>query len=60
MLSFQTLTYVPFDRALIDVDMLTVAERGWIDGYHADTLSLLSSRLDGDTLDWLKQGCAPL
>jgi Xaa-Pro aminopeptidase len=60
MLHFETLTYVPFDRHLIDTNMLTDAERGWIDRYHADTLSCLAGRLDPGTLDWLKVACAPL
>ncbi|WP_108814699.1 aminopeptidase P family protein [Loktanella sp. Alg231-35] len=60
MLAFDTLTYVPFDRRLIDTDLLTQAERDWIDGYHADTLALLASRLDAKTRDWLTATCAPL
>ena len=60
MLAFETLTYVPFDRALIDIDLLTRAERGWIDQYHADTLTLLAPRLDAETRDWLTKACAPL
>lgn len=60
MLSFETLTYVPLDRRLIEVALLTDAERVWIDHYHADTLQLLSSRLDAQTHAWLTQACAPL
>ncbi|UWR00772.1 aminopeptidase P family protein [Rhodobacteraceae bacterium S2214] len=60
MLSFETLTYVPFDRRLIDTDALTGDERHWIDRYHADTLRLLADRIDGPALDWLKAACAPL
>jgi Xaa-Pro aminopeptidase len=60
MLAFETLTQVPFDRNLIDLALLSPAEQGWIDRYHADTLTLLSSRLDADTRMWLEQACAPL
>ncbi len=60
MLSFDTLTYVPFDRRLIDTDLLTQAERDWIDRYHADTLALLAPRLDTGTSNWLTAACAPL
>ncbi|MEL6684826.1 MAG: aminopeptidase P family protein [Pseudomonadota bacterium] len=60
MLSFDTLTYVPFDRRLIDIGLLTDAERDWIDRYHGDTLSLLAPRLDAQTRDWLTRACAPL
>jgi Xaa-Pro aminopeptidase len=34
MLGFETLTFAPIDRALIDTALLTPAERGWIDAYH--------------------------
>ena len=37
MLDFETLTYVPFDRRLIDVTLLSNDERAWIDRYHSDT-----------------------
>ncbi len=60
MLAFDTLTYVPFDRHLIDVTLLSSPERDWIDRYHADTLSLLASRVDADTHAWLTKACAPL
>ena len=60
MLSFETLTYVPFDRRLIAATLLSDAERDWIDQYHATTLSLLGPRLDGPTQDWLRAACAPL
>jgi Xaa-Pro aminopeptidase len=60
MLAFDTLTYVPFDRSLIDTSLLTADERGWIDRYHADTLSLLTARLDAETHGWLTRACAPL
>ncbi|MEO1640272.1 MAG: aminopeptidase P family protein [Pseudomonadota bacterium] len=60
MLCFDTLTYVPFDRRLIDVEMLTTAERDWINRYHADIVTLLAGRLDAETADWLHAACAPL
>lgn len=60
MYDFETLTHVPFDRRLINKDDLTPAERGWIDRYHADTLDLLTDRIDGSAKDWLIAACAPL
>jgi len=60
MLQFDTLTYVPLDRRLIETDLLSGAERDWIDAYHAATVTLLGSRLDGAARDWLMQACAPL
>lgn len=59
-LMFDTLTYVPLDRRLIDATLLTQAEQDWIDGYHRDVLSLLQDQVQGDTLAWLQAACAPL
>lgn len=60
MLTFETLTWVPFDRRLIDVGQLSAQERGWIDRYHADTLARIGPRLDDAAGDWLAAACAPL
>lgn len=60
MYCFETLTYVPFDRRLIQTSELTLAERDWIDRYHADTLELLSDRVEGEAKEWLTAACAPL
>ena len=38
MLGFETLTFAPIDRRLIDVDLLTPEERDWLDAYHAKVL----------------------
>jgi len=60
MLSLETLTWVPIDRRLIDIDALTEAERHWIDRYHADTVARIGPRLEGPARDWLEAACAPL
>ncbi len=60
MLAFDTLTYVPLDRSLIDTAMLSDTERDWIDRYHADTLALLTTRVDDSVRHWLTRACAPL
>lgn len=58
--AFETLTFVPFDRRLIDVAMLAPAERAWLDGYHAEVAAKLSGTISGAALDWLTAACAPL
>jgi Xaa-Pro aminopeptidase len=60
MLAFRTLTWVPLDRRLIRRDMLSEAERGWIDGYHAGVLERIGPRVEGAARDWLEGACAPL
>lgn len=60
MLDFETLTFVPLDRRLINVAFLSRGERAWIDSYHSDTLAKIGPRVDGSALDWLTAACAPL
>jgi Xaa-Pro aminopeptidase len=60
MLGFETLSHAPIDRALIETEILTPAERAWVDAYHARTLEIVGPQLSGEALDWLKAACAPL
>jgi Xaa-Pro aminopeptidase len=53
LLGFETLTFVPIDQTLIDTSMLTVAERVWIDSYHAHVAAVVGPQLDGDVKTWL-------
>jgi Xaa-Pro aminopeptidase len=59
-LGFETLTFVPIDRKLIDVGLLTADEIAWVDAYHAKVRALLAPRLDGEDLAWLERETAPL
>ncbi|RGP35693.1 aminopeptidase P family protein [Pseudotabrizicola alkalilacus] len=58
--SFETLTFVPLDRRLIVMAMLSADERIWLDGYHAEVLAKIGPRVSGTVLDWLTAACAPL
>jgi Xaa-Pro aminopeptidase len=57
---FETLTFAPIDRTLVDTDIMTRDELRWWDEYHAHVLQLIGSQLDGDALAWITQACAPL
>ncbi len=59
-LGFETLTFVPLDRKLIDASLLTTSEIAWVDAYHDQVRALLSPQLQGDDLAWLERECAPL
>jgi Xaa-Pro aminopeptidase len=59
-LGFETLSHAPIDRNLIDVGLLTQAERDWVDAYHAKTLAIVGPQVSGEDLAWLKAVCAPL
>jgi len=60
MHGFHTLTLAPFCNALIDTDMLTRAERDYVDAYHARVLKEIGPELDDDIAAWLEQACRPL
>ncbi|GAB4477036.1 MAG: aminopeptidase P family protein [Erythrobacter tepidarius] len=59
-LGFETLTFVPLDRKLIDKSLLTAEEIAWVDAYHARVRALLAPRLEGEDLAWLERQTAPL
>lgn len=60
MLGFETLTYVPIEKRLIDKSMLSDREVEWLNGYHAKVLALIGPQLEGDDREWLERQCAPL
>jgi Xaa-Pro aminopeptidase len=60
LLGFETLTFAPIDRALIETAMLSPEERRWVDDYHADVLRIVGPQLEGDAKAWLDRACAPL
>ncbi len=59
-LGFETLTFAPIDAALVDPEMLTRAEVQWWNTYHAQVWTIISPQLQGATLEWLRDACAPL
>ena len=59
-LGFETLTFVPLDRRLVDKSMLTEKEIGWWDRYHAQVRAILAPQLSGEDLVWLEEQCRPL
>lgn len=59
-LAFRTLTFVPIERRLIAVEMLSPAERDWLNAYHAEVLARLGPLVSPPAQDWLAAACAPL
>jgi Xaa-Pro aminopeptidase len=61
MLCFEALTLVPFDRRLIDREMLSPEELDWINSYHARVALEVGGRLEhADDQVWLAAATAPL
>ncbi|MBK6299107.1 MAG: aminopeptidase P family protein [Sphingomonadales bacterium] len=59
-LGFETLTYAPIERALVDTEIMTRDELRWWDDYHAKVLEIVGPQLDGEARYWLEAVCAPL
>lgn len=57
---FETLTFAPIARDLVDVALLTAEELDWLDAYHAKVRTVLAPQLSGGELAWLEAACAPL
>ena len=60
MLGFETLTLAPIDRNLVDRGLLTPAETGWLDAYHARGAAAIGPLVDGETAKWLAAVTRPL
>ena len=60
MLGFETLTFAPIERRLVVVEMLSAAELGWLNDYHAEVVAKIAPQLAGAERDWLIAACAPL
>ena len=63
-LRFETLTQVPFDRALIDPELLNPDALNWLNMYHAGVGQRLEPDLraakDAEALAWLAAATAPI
>jgi len=60
LLEFEILTYVPYERALIDTDLLSPDEIAWIDAYHGQVRTRLAPGLDGADRAFLDRMTRPL
>jgi Xaa-Pro aminopeptidase len=61
-LKFNTITFIPYERSLIDVSLLTSAQYNAINQYHAKVVEILEPLLKGDqvTLNALRSRTAKL
>ncbi len=57
---FETLTFAPIDRTLVDTSLMTRDELRWWDDYHAKVLAVVGPQLEGGAKAWLEAACAGL
>jgi Xaa-Pro aminopeptidase len=54
---FEPLTYIPFDKKLIDRDKLNSEQIAWLNNYYAIVIEKLSPMLTDEETVWLKNAC---
>jgi len=59
-LGFETVTCAPIDTKLVDVALLTQAEKDWLNDYNAWVLQMLSDSLGEHERKWLETRCAAI
>jgi Xaa-Pro aminopeptidase len=59
-LCFETLTWVPIDRRLIDAGLLAPGERSWINRYHAEVREKIGPRVSAEARVWLDAATRPI
>ena len=59
-LEFESITLAPIDTRLIDLNLLTSAERDWLNAYHARVWTEIGPLVSGDVKNWLQQATAAL
>ena len=60
MLGFETLTFAPIDRTLVEASMLSADERAWLNSYHDKVLRLVGPQVEPEAAAWLRLQCQPL
>ncbi len=59
-LGFETLTFAPIERRLIEPRLMTVEEIAWLDRYHAEVRAKVTPLVEPDVEAWLDAATRPL
>ena len=59
-LEFETITFAPIDRNLINPALLDSVERDWLNAYHAKVLDIVGPQLDAEERAWLTRATEAL
>ncbi|KIN64608.1 Metallopeptidase, family protein M24 [Sulfitobacter noctilucicola] len=60
MLCWETLSFAPIDKRLIDPELLDQDARDWLNSYHAEVAEKIGPRLSSATKLWLDAATAPI
>ncbi|MBA0655586.1 hypothetical protein Goklo_008056 [Gossypium klotzschianum] len=59
-LSFEHITWAPYQIKLIDLSILTPEEIQWLNRYHSKCREILAPYLDKNEMEWLKKATEPV
>ncbi|KAF3790670.1 putative Xaa-Pro aminopeptidase P [Nymphaea thermarum] len=59
-LSFEHITWVPYQKKLMELSMLTPEEIEWVNSYHSKCREILAPYLDESEKTWLRKSTEPL
>ncbi|XP_022739569.1 probable Xaa-Pro aminopeptidase P isoform X2 [Durio zibethinus] len=59
-LSFEHITWAPYQIKLIDLSLLTPKEIEWMNTYHSKCCEILAPYMEKDEMDWLKKATEPV
>jgi Xaa-Pro aminopeptidase len=54
---FESLTYIPFDPRLLDLNRLDSRQRAWLEAYYRQIVEKLTPTLDAAEIEWLHRIC---
>ena len=54
IMDFETITFAPIDLDPVDISMLTLEEKDWLNSYHKIVFEKISPKLNEEERDWLK------
>lgn len=59
-LSFEHITWAPYQKKLIDVNHLVPEEVEWLNSYHSRCRDILAPHLNTSEMEWLKKATEPI
>ena len=59
-LGFETISLVPIQKKLMNIEDLSVQEKTWINDYHQLIWEKVSDRLSPEAKEWLEESISPI
>lgn len=59
-LSFEHITWAPYQKKLMDLKLMTAEEISWVNSYHSTCQEVVSPYLNDQEMEWLKKATEPI